>query len=532
MSVFDKLKRMFGSDASAPELVVKNVMTGLYQLNINACIEASNKWKPTLTLSSFADECSTRLDYLRGSMQGDMLDVLKRRFPITYKDIINEQVNVRLYKKIIEDQAKTFNDSTFVLCDESGARAPADDSSSIAFDKMIVDGNFDTCFRDADRQIHSLYRLAIVLRYDPIRRCVRPMVWPQHLVHWVPDPDMYYVADASVGVLLEVAPEAGVNDVESKRYEVWAKIPDGDSVVGLHYYSGKNSDKYYERPVSGNEQRLNPYIDPRTGVAMYPIVWWQADIEPALYWLPDEDALTIPRMFNSALTDINWGMHYGTHPILSWEYQAGAEMASPPPATEIGPGRCLSVAGLHPRFTHPGYNPEPMMQMWSTLSELETKIGGGVPISLLRDSGSPESGYALRIRNMPLEEHRTEMINVLRHHVEETLYRAAVVWNQYRDDKIDIEKYRPKWIPGDISVPLDESESTTIHASRVAANVESVVEWRMSVTGESEQQAREAIAKNAEENGAAARAGSSDFPPLKNIGAAPSMGMPPEEVND
>lgn len=501
MSILQRIKQMFGSDASSPELVVRDTMSGLYKLNVAACLTASDRWKPSLTMTTFRTECIRRLQYLRGSMQADMLEVLRRRFPHTYQDIEHEQVNVRLYAKIIEDRAKTFIGSRYHLVGHDGSVAPPDSQSAKVFQKMLDSGNFEAVFRDADRQIHAIHRLAVVLRYDRSKQCVRPMVWPQHLVHWVPDPDLYYSPDAALGVLLEVASDRGINDIDSARYEVWATIDGEDGAKGIHYYTGRSADKYYDQPVSGNESRENPYVDPRSGRPMYPIVWWQADNEPSLYWLPDEDALTIPRLLNSALTDINWGMHYGQHPIISWETQAGAENAVPPPRTEVGPGRAITVAGLHPRFTHPGYDPRPAMDLWGTLADLEAKIGGGVPVSVFKESGAPESGYALRIRNLPLEEHRAEMISVLRHHVEETLYRACVVWNAYNQDKIDLSQYSPSWVPGSPKPPEDESTAATTHAAMVEAGIESKIEWRMAVMGESEDEARRAIEKIEQEKG-------------------------------
>ena len=546
MSLLQRIGQWLGHNPEASAAMVKATMEKLYGASVQDLLQEAIRWQPVPTQCGFREEMDARLSYLNGSMQADMLAVLLRRFPMGHLEIDKEQVNLRIFQKQIRDQAKVFADPGQIhLYDkESGEDLEAKDPQQKALNDMLKRGRFSAVLRDIDRVLHAIHRLGAKLWWDAKRKCVRVAIWEQQFVHWAPNPDQYWDSDECFGVALEWPGTDGMNI--GARYEVWTKRRVEDGWAGATYMTGYRETKnekskevrrdWWEKPVGGNEEMKLPFYDPETEEPIYPLTWWQDDTNLALYWIGDEDSLTINRMLNAALTDVNHGMLYGQHPIMSWETDKGSEAASPPKIM-VGPGYYMAEAGIHPRFTHPNYDPQPAVELWAKLVDIESKIAGSAARGLTQDPGAPESGIAKKIENLPLEEHRNELIPIYDPHLVDMIRRALIVQNTYAAEAglvvVDLVKNGIRWVPGNTSIPQDEEQETRIHAARREANVESAIEERMALTGEDEDKAKSAIEKNAKLNKELAKAGREEFSPFGRPPMPPGAPAPdePDEEN-
>ena len=475
--------------------------------SIQAVLDIANKWRPSPQNYSFSEEMEARENYLLGSMQGDMLDVLRRRFPRRYDRIMKEQVNLQLYRAIINAKAKTFADvGEMYLADEAGNKV--DGPGAEAFADMVERGQFWAALKDADRYTQALSRAVVELTWDDRRACVVPNVWSQRLVHVAPNPMRYWSLDDAYVVAFEMPSEDGLLSTE-RRYKTWVKVKTDTGWESAHYLVGSQAIKdadgnatrsWYSDTYDGNADAKTPFLDERTGEPVFPFVLWKPDLVCSLYWLGNEDALTINRMLNSALTDLNWNAHFHAHPIGSWEPTSGETTGKPPANVTFSPEDFVEGGDWKPVFTSPEFDPEPVRAMWDYLLRMDSALDGNSPIAMLTEGG-PESGYALKIRNLPLTEHRQNMIEVYRPHVIETMRRAIMVWNTYAPEYgLATIEGEPCWEPGQIEPPRDEEADARVWQLKIQKNVSTAVDWRMSETGEDREMAEAAIRENAELN--------------------------------
>jgi hypothetical protein len=179
----------------------KDLMKDDRALNITAMVNEAAKYKPNDAHGNSYDSVMlVRDQYRRGDMQPDMLEVLKDRFPNTWEKVKKQQVNLKIYKRQIEDGAGAFiAEGEFYLVDDQGNRA----GDEITDDKGVKKGvhyekdaqNFDDLVKDS-RLLQSLqamdeirgsqHRCIAKPWYDDKKGHVRINTWPPYLYGIIP----------------------------------------------------------------------------------------------------------------------------------------------------------------------------------------------------------------------------------------------------------------------------------------------------------------------------------------------------------
>ena len=258
---------------------------------------------------------------------------------------------------------------------------------------------------------------------------------------------------------------------------------------------------YSAHPVEGNAKNEIPFTDPdNNDEPIYPFVLWADDLLLALYWLGDEDALTINRTINLSMTDVNWGMRFHAHPAGYWK-KTGDGTGTPPADVTISPGDMIDPGDHEPAYLSPEFTPDPVIAVLNFILRSEAMLDGNSAVAQITEASAPESGYALTIRNLPLAEHRQRMIEIYRPFVEETLRRAIIVWNTYAEENdLPLIIGKPVWNPGKMETPKDPEAEARLWALKISKNVATPVHWRMAETGEDHDTAKAAVEANAKAN--------------------------------
>ena len=91
---------------------------------IQEMLAESSKHMPSAEFASYRDEMIARHEYIKGAMQRDMREVLKKEFPQTHEEIEETQVNLKIFRSKIKEKAKVFCEGTqFKLIKADGSEA-------------------------------------------------------------------------------------------------------------------------------------------------------------------------------------------------------------------------------------------------------------------------------------------------------------------------------------------------------------------------------------------------------------------------
>jgi uncharacterized coiled-coil protein SlyX len=503
--------------------VLRNFFDRLMQqersTNLSDLLAESAKWQPSAENYTYKQEMYNRDCYLRGAMQDDMIEELTRRFPQTHKDIEKEQVNLALYKKQMTDRASVFLDNTtFSLVDEENQE---DEDTKDAFQKFIRDTKTVLTLKQIDLYTQSDHRAMGKAWWDTRGKRVCLSVWPSRQVDIVPDPVRYWDCDSAPCVLFELPGYEGLMSTQPRR-EVWGFRPQEDAAATGQKTVHFITDGVHDYAL--NEEDKNPFVDPRTGAPLYPFVWFCDGTEKdQLYTIGDEDALTINRTVNSGLTDIRQAIHYKAFGV--WVETLAQSQETGLTVQTISPSRIVTIP-FGGRLDNIATNLpiSETMDFYDRLMDKAALFGGLSPSAVRADATSPESGYALKIRNAPLTEHRLNMIEVYRGLVEEFIYRALVVHNTYSDEQIAIDGLRVQWTPGTMEVEMSPQEEGTAREAEIARDVSTAVDWRMDEYGEDRETAEANVRENAELNAELAKLGRPEPPPMMMEGLANRFG--------
>lgn len=474
-----KLERMISS------LMGKDKKTELYYL-----ISESEKWIPSTEWYSYDDEMRIRIEYFRGSMQSDMREEIKRRFPQKYQVLEREQVNLPIIRKIILDKAKVFAARGEISIIDNNQQKVEDEN----FEVMKRQSRLLACLKQADQYTQLCHRSMFKPWWDSKNKHVKITVWSPNLVRIVPDPFKWWDCDASYAVLFQLPSLDGITDT-NYRWEVWGQKNFDNAKTGdtVHYITDGTED------LELNSDNINPFIDPQTNLPIYPFVWWKDDDSLDLYTIGDDDLLTINRRSNSLLCDTINAIHYKAYGVWVHVMANGGEplgVKTVDPSTVVDLPNGASLSNMDTNL--------PISELWEFVKSLNDAKAmlDGLPSSALRDeSGAAESGYALKIRNKPLLEHRENMVEIYRPFVEESIRRMIIVHNYYSENKIKFDPdWRIAWTAGELELPTDHAEISTKYTAQIEANVATPIDWRMEEFGEDRKTAEEMVNANAEIN--------------------------------
>lgn len=486
---------LFEDVTSSVNAIMRRMLSIENGEDIDQAIQIARDYMPDGSNYSYEQEMSNRVDYYLGSMQSDMSEVIKRRFPDGYKDLIDEQVNLRLVRRLTLNKAKVFTDQGEVYLEgPDGKRADPDDPNEITFQEIAKKARLWSAFQQADVYTQLCHRAAVKPWFDHWRKTARMSIFPPHLVYIVPNDMHEYDADrAWVQIFTRVSAD-GYNSY-NQRYEVWAIWVDEDGNYHTDHYIYDT--KYGRIKLNPNDE--NPFVDPENDRPIYPMVWWQDDDVAQIYMYGDEDMLTMNRMINSGLTDLNNNIHFQAFGIPVYTMDDDA-VGSPPPMRPLNPRKVVDLPkGLDLEFRSPDLDIEQVSSFWQFMVKLESLIDGQSPTALRVEGREAASGYALEIENMPLKEHVARLRPIMVPYAEETARRLIIVHNTYAPEHgLDTvaDGYTPRVEPGEIQVPVNPEEQGRVYAAEIAADVSTPVDWRMARYDETREAATASVAAN------------------------------------
>jgi hypothetical protein len=530
MGIVTAIGRYFGKSENV-EAMIRQVAMSLEKAQIDQLRELARAWWPQpMSGKSFGQEMETRMCYYRIAMRADMIDEMKRRFPKTWEKL--DQLNLPLVHKQIKDLSRVFaTKSTFKLMIKGGK--PADDARQEKVEQIIDRSGAHSVMKYADEVTQTVNRSATKAWWDPDMRRARISAWPCHQVDVVPDPTLWWSTDAAPAVLFELP---GIDGLGSRRWELWGRRADSLGGGGLHFVTdGKEI-------FHVNAKDENPFRHPVTGVPIYPFVWWRNDSSTSLYSLGNEEMLNVNRRVNSTFADLDYAIRYKAWPatVHSVDKDApatvfGTKVIGPSEVIELGPGCRLDNL----ESTLPIADVSALLQ---DLIKMNALMSGLASSSVQFDQSAPESGYAKKLQDRPLLEHRENSIEIYRPSVEEQVYRLLIVHNTYAEpaDRVNLSDVESvSWTPGDVDLSISPKELDDVYSVEVLQGVASKLEWRMARTGEGREEAQEALDAIAEEKaaqpkpevqpGEPGQPGQPGRPILSLFGRKPTGPMMPEE---
>ncbi len=483
------------------------------RINLQNMLIEANKWKPTparydpknknKAVDTFTGEMQTRLEYYFGNMIDDMQVQFEMHFPLTHEEVKDCMLNLPLVQNEIKHKSKVFVDSGDIFLNGIDGEKITEGNDFDNFEKLKKKSMLHSSLKQTDAYTQLLSRSCFKPWWDFRAKQCRIAVYPQHLVHIVPDPIRYFDIDSARAVLFEMPSFSGIASSANNRFEVFgmreqeaAEVTQKDTV---NFITDGSQDYFL------NEGDVIPYIDPVTDLPIYPFVWWQDSPMLQLYSLGSQDQLSINRSINRLLADMCVGIKFQAggvwvHVMGENGKELGIEKLSPSKVVDLPPGASLEIVT-------PSLN---VTQVWEFAKEImdTDALMRGLPSHAVRPNTAPEAAYALEIRSRPLTEARKETIPVYEPYLLESVRRLIIVHNTYAEEADKINKeLTVGWSHGDIEYPQNPETVGNTFAAEILADVSTPVDWRMERYNEDRDSATTAVEENAEFNKNQSKAG-------------------------
>lgn len=486
------------------------------EAHLNALRAYVASYQPNGTNYGYVAEMDNRVKYLNGAMQSDMNEILKRQFPQTHKDYLREQVNLTLLQSIIMERARVFPESTrYVLMNrETGKELEpsdkADGDQAKEFQAMIEAGLWPTGFRQGDAYAQLCHRTALKAWYDQDIEDVRLSAYPPQDVMIVRNPFRTWSPYTAPAVMFRhsSAIGSGCRDV----WEVWStgslETPDGEDEAGLpiwlptaHYMTDG------EKEWSVNPGDVNPFLDPRHDKRpIVPYTWMSDDGGTDLYVFGAEDVLTLNRDVNWGMTSLNISVINQAFATMVLRTDAGKSVKLPKDMV-LSPRRAHKLpVGVTLEYVSPELDISGPSEFYETLMKYDALLSGlGTDVVTVEGGQVEESGRALQIRQTRLEKILAPLRENYKNPAEEALAKGVIVRNYYikrvKDRvEIDLVKYKPTVVYGDLKVPVNDKEEGETFTVEIEHDVSTNVDWHMKKYGVSKAEAISRLAENAAYN--------------------------------
>jgi len=473
-------------------------------------------YQPDGTNYGYKAEMDNRVLYLSGAMQKDMNEILKRQFELTFEDYKREMVNLKLMRSIIHERAQVFPESTkFVLIDrETGDELEPDDKGeglqAKQFASMIKDGLWPTVLRSADALVQTCNRVGLKAWYDQDIEDVRLSAYPPQDVMIVRNPFRPWSPYTAPAVMFRHASMLG--DGYCDMWEVWStgdlKTPDGEDERGLpiwlptaHYMTDGGKEYHI------NENDENPFKDLRhDDRPIVPYTWMSDDGGTDLYVFGQEDLLTLNRVCNWGMTSLHISVINQAFAIPYFHAEAGKSVKVPKDLI-LSPKRLWQLPkGVEIRFASPDLDIEGPTALYDRLMKWDAIFSGlDSEVVTVEARTGEQSGRALRIKQTRLEKFISPLRENYAPPVEEIMARGIIVHNYYKDrvkDRVEIDllKYKPTVIFGDLKVPVDSKEEGESFMVEIEHDVSTPIDWLMKKAGITRDEAEKRLEANAAYN--------------------------------
>jgi hypothetical protein len=375
---------------------------------------------------------------------------------------------------------------------------------------MIKDGGWPTGFRKGDAYAQTCHRVALKAWYDYDIEEVRMTPFAPQNVLIVRNPARPWSPYSAPAVLFRHTSVmgSGYRDV----WEVWStgdkNTPDAMDearrpvwLPTAHYMTDG------EKEWSINKKDENPFLDPnKDNQPIVPFAWMTDDGGTDLYVLGDEDLLSLNRVTNLGVTSLNISVLTQAFPIPTFHTESG-KTAKIPDDFVYSPKNALKLPkGVELRFVSPALDISEPLKYYETLMKFDALFSGlGSDVVTAEQTQTAESGRALKIKQTRLEKLLEPLRENYQQPAEQAIYKGIIVRNYYADRvegrvKIDLKKYKPVIIFGDLKVPIDDKEEGETFTVEIEHDVSTAVDWHMKKYGVSQAEAIKQIEANAETN--------------------------------
>jgi len=480
-------------------------LRGKSKESVRGLLEEAAKWQPTSTYDADMD---LRVKYLDGEMHDDALTFLKAEFQDTSDEMINHMQEYPLCSYIATKRAREFENSQFLLVDESRKPAEPDSPAAQAWAEVVRKSGLETSLARASRLRDQQGQSYAKAWWDIDHVRVSP--FPAGKVKIVPNVMREWDPYSAVATMFA---RTGVGGIGSPpRWEIWASRSEdmiaqvdaeGNPIFSptLHYIADQDG---YQEQV--NDTDTNPLVD-EEGKPFVPFVRFTENPD-VLYWASGSALINFNRVLNLAFTQmqahVSWGML--GYPVIT--AAAGSNFKAPA-IQWFSPARFLKLAaGQAVEFARNDILLVPITGTLQLMQQLQTMFAGLDPAIIKLDSTAPESGYAIKVRYSSLVQYIRRLQPIMQPDVDHLLLIMKRMHNYYRKGltgpSVPAEipqNLTPKWFPGQIEAgPVDAKELAEYYPQAIDRGAATVEDWVSEWRGVDKVEAKKLVDENLKRN--------------------------------
>ena len=465
-------------------------------------------------------EASKRLDLYKGEQLLHVEDALKKQF--AHPERIRLQTEFTNIVKPIINQVSVVYKKPAIRQLKNKAGDPLEGSGADAYSDMVTKSRLDAMLKTVNRRATLLNTVGVQAVWNEELDGVRLDIWTPELLNVVQDPKDPTKAAA---VIMEQSFQDTVTD--SVQENAWGSknlfitwTPD------FHMVFDANARAI---PELANEDGENPY-------GIIPVAWFRDDWPERMFWNEGTDDLINAQIqVNVKITELNnlIKMQSFSVPVIIGDNPKGNVSVDPSNFISIP----LSDASQHGTPDFKFVSPDPKIaELIDAIKESITRIAfnWGISPDQFRLSGTPSSGFALRLQNLRLIERRQDDVDLYAVWEQDLFNVMRTVWNTH------VQASRK--IPEDAVMAinfaeLDFSEDPMLEARHwdelIRAGVKNRAQWQMSIDHDIKtvDEAVERIKENREIN--QRTAGPSAFGVAgEDTGIAAALGVTEESPED
>jgi hypothetical protein len=401
---------------------------------------------------------------------------------------------------IFRSKISNFASPPDIFLRQAGERIPEDHPSVKLLDKQIRKGRVKATLKKAGGWGGISGRVAFKAWWDEDQRVCRATAYRMSDFYVAPHPMKPWSVDSAPSVAIF---KGFVK--RRKRYEIWGQLNPSDERIKNAESAGVDPVRSVAYETDGEHDYLydprarNPFVDPRTGMSMYPFVVVRFTDDDDIYYLPDHGILEQNRRLNERLTDIQYGWYFNMHPTQFLE-STGQGSSKAPSKIIAEPGGVHALKGWTHKFQRPDTNIGEAESSARFALSLDGRTKGVDVEVIFGEQGSAASGVSLRIKRSDLMPILEDQRGIIQPDIEEGLYRWAVVHDTYADEKILFAEDVEIGIQFADPPIVDMQDVVTSRLPLVQKNILSVVEVRQELKGETREEAITSIEQNKEDN--------------------------------
>lgn len=464
-------------------------------------------------------EARKRLDLYKGEQLLHTKDALNSQF--SHPERIKLQTEfTNIVKPIINQVSVVYKKPAFrQLKDKKGT--PLEGKGADAFAEMVTKARLDAMLKTVNRRTTLLNTVGVQAVWDEVLDGIRLDIWTPELLNVVQDPKDPTKAAA---IIMEQSFQDTVTDAVQENawgsknlFITWT--PEFHMVFDA---------KARAIPELANENGENPY-------GIIPVAWFRDDWPERMFWNEGTDDLINAQIqINVKITELNnlIKMQSFSVPVIIGDNPKGNVSVDPSNFISIP----LSDASQHGTPDFKFVSPDPKIaDVLDAIKESVTRIAfnWGISPDQFRLSGTPASGFALRLQNLRLIEKRQDDVDLYAVWEQDLFNVMRTVWNTHVEQSRQIPKDALLSVNfAELDFPEDPMLEARHWDELIRAGVKNRAQWQMSIDHDikTTEEAEERIKENREIN--QRTAAPSVFGVSEDTGIAAALGVTEESPED